>query len=435
MRQEAAPIVKKIKVVEVGPFCMDNLYKTALISRNIQNLLLQLPILPCYVSVPSKKLQYEELGIVNDGQVLVKLPQNNTERELMAKQKTWNILEVKEEDITAVIKEENGKLKVKGFSEHELQQLKIYWEKAKLRPNKFSRALYVLRSFLRGFLGIKSTDTLQIPFPLFRDVSFAVFPGTKKECRLILLEELRQRYEKKRDITKVQSKMILTANLDHMLWLFQKKNEVYREAYDKTWFITADGYPPLITFARESLGYSVKEQVTGVSLFMELINIIGAEALPYTIYLIGGFGNIPYQTRDYFINVYPSMKDNFVGISTPPLGFLDKPEVFDAICEDINKKKPDIIFAGMTAVTQERIFLELQKRNINFGFGVGVGRAVELVVGYQKAPPKIFTKLHLDWLHRAFTLNKDKGKGLGKMRYFGRVVEDLKFAIKTTMKD
>ena len=127
--------------------------------------------------------------------------------------------------------------------------------------------------------------------------------------------------------------------------------------------------PPLMMFGKASLGFQPKELITGVDIFVQLLNTIGKESLPYTIYIVGGFGNVPYKTRDYFTAIFPNMKENFVGISTPPMGFLNDEKIMDAITKDIEAKKPDIIFAGMTVPTQERFIYELLKRKVNFGLG------------------------------------------------------------------
>jgi Teichoic acid biosynthesis proteins len=208
---------------------------------------------------------------------------------------------------------------------------------------------------------------VQYPFPLFRRAFLSVFSGTKKEALDIIFERLRLRYIAARDIDKVPSGIVVTPNLDHLRILFEDQNKEFQKVYETAFLQTPDGFPPLIQYGSASLGYQPREQITGIELFMQLINKIGQESLPYTIYLVGGFGNIPYKTRDYFTSIYPELSANFVGISTPPFGFLNNKEIMDTIAKDIDAKKPDIIFAGMTCPTQELFVKELVRRKVNFG--------------------------------------------------------------------
>jgi len=418
----------------VGPNCLTELFARAEVTKNMQQLITNSAILDYHLALPAKVIQYDHENLPVDGFVFVRLPRSKSERTYMQRLKYIRVRKVEESSLRRYVFEENGKLRIKGGSKEDLPRIRVVWKEAKRRPSFFARASYVFSSFFKGLFGFgQQVQNVHLPFPLFRDKEIAVFRGTKKEARELIFEELRERYESKRDIGKIKSKIVLTPNLDHLRMLFVGKSKVHREVYGKSWLQVADGYPPLITFGMQSLGYQPKEQVTGVALFMELTNLIGQQHLPYTIYFIGGFGNIPYKTRDYFISIYPNLKMNFVGISTPPLGFLDDKKIMDVIIQDINNKKPDIIFAGLTNTTQERLPLELLKSNANFGILFGIGRSIELVSGFQKTPPKIFQKLHLEWLHRVFTIHN--GDGFKSFRYFRRVFDDFKFAVRTVFID
>jgi N-acetylglucosaminyldiphosphoundecaprenol N-acetyl-beta-D-mannosaminyltransferase len=260
-------------------------------------------------------------------------------------------------------------------------------------------------------------------YPLFRQKYINIFPGTRAEAVNLIINRLERRFQEQRSGKTVVPMSVVTPNLDHLRMLIEENDSEFQEVYAEAFLQSADGYPPLVKHAKKSIGYQTIEQVSGVDLFVSLMNKIGQESLPFTIYFVGGFQQTGQKVRDHFVGSYPHMAKNIVGISAPPVGFMKNDSVYSAIKEDITKKNPDLIFACLSAPTQEKFIHRLKKEGVPFGLGFGLGRTFDLIAGYQKKEPKFIEDLRLVWLYRAFS-NKTYAK---------RVPKDLLFAIKTLL--
>ncbi len=411
----------------INPQLMDELFKRAVVSKQVQRFLSLGVVSSFYLSLQAKYIQYDHQELVRDGRILVRIAQSDKELSHIKSIKKPEIYYVENSSELPIALINKDEITFIGGTTTERSSFIESWKFASKEMPLVNRLLAMVKESFAGFSYKSRMSGVSYPFPLFRAPFLNVFPGTTKEVIGIILERLRLRYVAKRDTEKVEPGLVVTPNLDHLRFLFEEENTEFQKYYAKSFLQTADGYPPLVLFGKASIGYQPKEVVTGVEMFVQLINIIGSQALPYTIYIVGGFGNIPYKTRDYFISIYPNLKDNFVGISTPPMGFLENKEIVDAVAKDIHTKKPDIIFAGMTVPTQERFIYELMERRVNFGLGFCFGRAIEIVAGYQKKEPALIEKLHLSWIYRMiFGSKKDI-----KVRQRNRVKKDFQFVFKT----
>lgn len=421
-------VIEGIPVLRVNPNHLDELFRIAVVTKHAQRLLQSEALSPYTLALQAKVNIRDYPQLVVEEHVFVRIPETVQERKTMQLLSEPEVLLFSKDSLDKVVVLNEGTTGIRGGSEQEKAAFKALWKETDKELPLWRRLVGITKEVFWGLLYKKrGTSGVSYPFPLFRSQLLNVFQGTKKEVLSIILESLRERYVAKRDIEKVPAKILVTPNLDHLRFLFDIEHEEFKQVYKDSFLHTADGYPPLVMFGKASLGYQPAEQVTGVDLFMQLINTIGNEALPYTIYIVGGFGNVPYKTRDYFLSIYPHMKENFVGISTPPFGFLENKEIMDAIVADINEKKPDIIFAGMTVPTQEIFVHRLKKLGVNFGIAFCIGRAIELIAGFQKKEPSLIDKLHLAWIYRMFF---DQQKHIRK-RQRDRVLKDFKFVFRT----
>jgi N-acetylglucosaminyldiphosphoundecaprenol N-acetyl-beta-D-mannosaminyltransferase len=258
-------------------------------------------------------------------------------------------------------------------------------------------------------------------FPLFRQEYISILWLTRKKVLDMIFDRTQKRFQEGRSLQTIKPGAVVTPNLDHLRMLVEGSDEEFREVYSKAFIQVPDGYPPLVRFAKESIGYQTIEQVSGVDIFVSIMNTIGQEDLPYTVYFVGGFQRTAYKVRDHFVSAYPNMREKIVGVSEPPMGFMKDEKIFESIVSDIDKKKPDFVFVCLAAPHQEKFVLRLMNRNINFGLGFGLGRTFDLISGYQKKEPRIIEKLKLVALYRAFT----------KKAYAERFIKDMVFAIKT----
>jgi len=415
-------------VLVVNPVFLDELFKIAVVTKHAQRLLHTALVSPFSLSLQARILVYSHQILIRDGRVLVRLPQTVDELNYMKEMDSPEIWEVDDTEIEKIAEAYADKIVLSGGNPQERASFEERWKLADNDLSLPARLLGIVKETLAGVLANRNNARgVNYPFPLFRAPFLSVFTGTKKEALDIILERLRQRYVTERNVEKVPTGLVVTTNLDHLRLLIEVENKEIREMYTKAFLQTPDGYPPLMLYGKASLGFQPKELIEGTFLFIQLINMIGNENLPYTIYLAGGFGNVPYKVREYFIAAYPNLKNNFVGISTPPFGFFENKGMLDAIAVDVNAKRPDLLFVGMTAPNGERFIDEMLKRKVNFGIGFNVGRSIEIVAGYQKKEPAMIEKLHLAWIYRMIF----GGKGDIKKRQIARVVKDFQFVFKT----
>lgn len=417
-----------IPVLRINPNNLDELFRLAVVTKHAQRLLQSGASSPYVLALQAKINLYNYSQLRVEEHIFVQLPRTKEEFSANKALQALQVNDIPKDLLEKVVVLTDGSVGIKGGTEEEKEEFKRLWKETDKDLPLITRILGIGKEAILGmFYKNRKLTGVSYPFPLFRAPFLSVFPGTKRQVLDIILEKLRQRYVANRDISKTPSDILVTPNLDHLRFLFELNDKNFQEVYKESFLHTADGFPPLVMYGKASLGHQPTEQVTGVDLFIQLVNIIGNEALPYTIYIVGGFGNVPYKTRDYFVSIYPHLRENFVGISTPPFGFLENKETMDAIVADINQKKPDIIFAGMTVPTQELFVYELKKRGVNFGIAFCIGRAIELIAGFQKKEPTLVDKLHLAWIYRMFF---DGQKHIRK-RQRARVIKDFKFVFKT----
>ena len=79
---------------------------------------------------------------------------------------------------------------------------------------------------------------------------------------------------------------------------------------------------------------------------------------------------------------------------------LKNPEENAEVVEKINEAKPDVVFVSLGAVglKQEKWILE-NKDKVNAKLMIGLGGTIDIIAGAKKYAPKIFIKLHLEWLY------------------------------------
>lgn len=100
----------------------------------------------------------------------------------------------------------------------------------------------------------------------------------------------------------------------------------------------------------------------------------------------------------------------------------DKQKVF----ENIVKLEPDIVLVALGIPNQELlIYRNLAK--FNKGIFIGVGGSFDVLSGCKKRAPKIFIKLHLEWLYR-ITVEPKRLKRFFKsnMRYLTTIRKEKK---------
>lgn len=176
-----------------------------------------------------------------------------------------------------------------------------------------------------------------------------------------------------------------------------REDEKLRRILDQGSLVTADGIG--LIYASRIRKKPLKERVTGFDMSIKMLEIANEEG--YSIYLLGGEEGVSRLAaenieRDYGnIRVVGHRSGFFKGSH---LGQADHPEEM-AIVEDINEKKPDLIFVGLGFPRQE-LFIDHNRDRLDARLIIGNGGVIDILAGITSRAPEAWQKLGLEWLYR-----------------------------------
>lgn len=179
-----------------------------------------------------------------------------------------------------------------------------------------------------------------------------------------------------------------------------KKDENIRNIINKGDLVIADGIG--LIYGSKMRKKPLKERVTGFDISMELIDIANDEG--YSLYLLGAKPGIAKKAAENLKKDYPNL--NVVGyhdgyFKGTHLGMKNHPEE-EAVIEELNNLKPDIIFLGLGFPKQE-IWINENADKLNSKLIIGNGGVIDILSGEMKRAPDIFIKLNLEWFYRLIT--------------------------------
>ena len=174
-----------------------------------------------------------------------------------------------------------------------------------------------------------------------------------------------------------------------------KKKHLQRAFQSAEW-IVPDGVGMLLP--AYLTGNTTSGRITGSDIFYLLnkeLNNIGSGR----IFFLGSSVEILDSISKKFIHKYPNL--DLVGTYSPPFAeaFTDSENA--KIIEIINRASPDVLWVGMTAPKQEA-WLAANIANLNIRFAGAIGAVFDFYAGNIRRTPKLFQKLHLEWLWRLF---------------------------------
>ena len=179
---------------------------------------------------------------------------------------------------------------------------------------------------------------------------------------------------------------IVTANPETFM-MSENDEEMKKLLLDSETILVPDGIG--IVKAGRSIGYDIKERITGIDIANKLLNFGNNEQK--TIYLFGAKEEVITSLKEVLTKEYPNLK--IVGAKD---GYVkDRDKVF----EDILKKEPDIILVALGIPYQEKLIYKHLKK-FKKGIFVGVGGSFDVISGHKKRAPQFFIKHNLEWLYR-----------------------------------
>jgi N-acetylglucosaminyldiphosphoundecaprenol N-acetyl-beta-D-mannosaminyltransferase len=153
--------------------------------------------------------------------------------------------------------------------------------------------------------------------------------------------------------------------------------------------VTADGQS--VVWASRLLGDPLPERVAGIDLMHRLI--ARAERNGYKVFFLGAKQGVLEQAVAHVRAEHPHLK--VVGHRH---GYFDESSD-PAVATEIQERKPDILFVGMTTPRKE-YFLGRYSSHMNVPFVMGVGGAFDVLAGVTRRAPIWMQRLGLEWLFR-----------------------------------
>lgn len=154
-----------------------------------------------------------------------------------------------------------------------------------------------------------------------------------------------------------------------------------------------------LIYASKTKDLPLKEKVGGFDLSVKMLDIANRKSLK--LYAVGGKPGVAETAMKNIHEKYPNINivghhhGYFKGAHLGQNGHEEEKEVID----EINSKKPDILFVGFGAKKQEQ-WIQYNKNKLNAKIIIGNGGTIDILAGNVKRAPDIFIKLGLEWFYR-----------------------------------
>lgn len=152
------------------------------------------------------------------------------------------------------------------------------------------------------------------------------------------------------------------------------------------------GYPDGIgaVWALQKKGAKTTEKIPGCELWLDIIR---KHIDDKSFYLVGGKEEVIQETVKKLKTEYPTIQ-----ISGFRNGFIQTDDEKNILIEDINTKKPDVIFVATGSPKQELLMEEIQK--VHPAVYLGLGGSFDVYTGNVKRAPSWWVKNNLEWAYR-----------------------------------
>lgn len=213
---------------------------------------------------------------------------------------------------------------------------------------------------------------------------------------------------------KIQSKeqtFIVTANAE-IIMMCQNDNAYNDIVSHQADLVLPDGAGAV--WAGRFLGYDVPERVAGFDLYNHLLAL--AAEKNYTAYFFGGAPGVAEAAKLKAEELYPGVK--IVGCHN---GFFKDSEE-QAIIDEINASKADMLFVALGAPKQEKLLVKYRKQ-LHPKILMGIGGSFDVLAGKMERAPKWMQDASLEW---AFRLYKQPSR-------FMRMMALPKFVLKVVL--
>lgn len=180
---------------------------------------------------------------------------------------------------------------------------------------------------------------------------------------------------------------VFTPNSEIILSAY--KNEEFKNIINSATIRTADGIG--VIYASKILGTPIPERCSGYDISLELIKQIAFSG--HSLYLFGASPGVAEAAKQKIEEANPGI--NIVGYHD---GYFDVEEEKNII-NDINEKKPNVLFVCLGSPKQEK-WINNHINDLDINVAIGLGGCLDVYAGNVRRAPDIFIKLGLEWLYR-----------------------------------
>lgn len=206
---------------------------------------------------------------------------------------------------------------------------------------------------------------------------------------------------------------IVTA--DSSALVIAQSDPEFREIVNSASLVTPDSIG--VVWASRRLGAPVPSRVTGVDLMDHLCRF--AAETGRTAYFLGAAPGVAEEAARRLEERYPGFR--VVGTRH---GFFG-PEEETALVEEIRRARPSFLMVALGIPKQEKLIARHLSR-LEVPICVGVGGSLDCFSGRVKRAPKIFQRLHLEWLFRLLSNPRKANKVMLLPRFVWMVLRSGK---------
>jgi len=200
------------------------------------------------------------------------------------------------------------------------------------------------------------------------------------------------------DADEANKQFIALMGSDRLGMIYTPNTEIIMKAQDDPEFkailnegdlVIPDGIGVVLASKIHHLGLT--ERVPGIELMTMMLEYCNRTGK--SIYLFGGQPKVAEMAAVKIKETYPNLK-----IAGTRDGFFESNQEL-YILDEINEKKPDILFVALGAPKQEK-WISKYKKTINAKVAMGVGGSLDVWAGTAKRAPLFFQKTGLEWFYR-----------------------------------
>ncbi|TRY25706.1 WecB/TagA/CpsF family glycosyltransferase [Brevibacillus sp. LEMMJ03] len=179
---------------------------------------------------------------------------------------------------------------------------------------------------------------------------------------------------------------VVTANPE--IVMLARENRSLRTILEQA-YVVPDGIG--IVYAARWTKQPISERVTGVDLLEALM--AAADRHQWKVYLLGASPEVNRLAAEKLAGRYPGAR--IVGYRD---GYFQQGEE-PAIVREIAEKAPHLLFVAMGSPKQDE-WIARYRDQLQASLMMGVGGSFDVIAGKVKRAPKLWQRLHLEWLYR-----------------------------------